>query len=238
MAREHIQPEKTIKPTLQKAKPLEKSTENRTRKPEQPLEDLQRQVGNRAVQRLFIQRKSEAPYELDEETENRINQERGSGQPLDSQMQAQMEKSTGQGLGNVQVHTSEESEMLNRQLGAKAFTTGSDIFFTNGAYQPGSSGGQELIAHELTHVLQQQSGAAGSGTSKMTVNAPHDAFEQEADAVAKSVVNPSSNEEVQEQARMNDEDENIHRQEIKEEDKDVYMLQMNVAEEDEEKLEQ
>jgi hypothetical protein len=46
-------------------------------------------------------------------------------------------------------------------LNAKAFTTGSDIFFRNGAYSPQSSGGQELLAHELTHVVQQSTGAVG-----------------------------------------------------------------------------
>jgi Domain of unknown function (DUF4157) len=55
----------------------------------------------------------------------------------------------------VRVHTDGRADGLNRSIQAKAFTTGQNIFFRQGAYQPGSKGGQELIAHELTHVVQQ-----------------------------------------------------------------------------------
>lgn len=96
----------------------------------------------------------------------------------------------GQDFSGVRVHTSPEADNLNRQLGAKAFTTGSDTFFRNGAYDPYSSSGQMLIAHELTHTVQQASGAVGGSGGKMTVRAPGDAFEREADAVAKAVTNP------------------------------------------------
>ena len=55
----------------------------------------------------------------------------------------------------MRVHTGGETDQLNRSLSARAFTTGQDVFFRQGAYQPESRGGQELIAHELTHVIQQ-----------------------------------------------------------------------------------
>jgi hypothetical protein len=57
------------------------------------------------------------------------------------------------------VHTDSQSDQLNKSIQAKAFTTGQDIFFRQGAYEPNSRGGQELIAHELTHVVQQNGGA-------------------------------------------------------------------------------
>ena len=56
------------------------------------------------------------------------------------------------------MHTDAQSDQLNRSIQAKAFTTGQDVFFRQGAYVPGSSSGQELIAHELTHVVQQNGG--------------------------------------------------------------------------------
>jgi hypothetical protein len=99
----------------------------------------------------------------------------------------------------VRVHASPEDADLSQQLNARAFTTGQDIFFGEGAYQPGSSGGQELLAHELTHVVQQASGAVDSGGDRMTVNAPGDRFEQEADAVAKEVFQPGATAEIQRQ---------------------------------------
>ena len=55
----------------------------------------------------------------------------------------------------MRVHTGPRADSLNHTLQAKAFTTGQDIFFRQGAYNPASSGGQELLAHELTHVVQQ-----------------------------------------------------------------------------------
>ncbi|MEZ4687447.1 MAG: DUF4157 domain-containing protein [Bacteroidia bacterium] len=54
--------------------------------------------------------------------------------------------------------TGSESEKLNKQLGAKAFTHGQDIFFDKGQYNPSSKTGTHLLAHELTHVLQQKGG--------------------------------------------------------------------------------
>ncbi len=144
---------------------------------------LQQTIGNRAVQRLLAQRSGEGSFELDDETAGRIDQERGGGQPLDAPLQKQMGAAMGQDFGGVRVHAGSESDALNRQLNAKAFTTGQDIFFRQGAYDPGSGSGRELVAHELTHVVQQGSGAVKGG-QKMTVNPPGDVYEQEADSIA------------------------------------------------------
>ncbi|MBV6625813.1 MAG: DUF4157 domain-containing protein [Rivularia sp. (in: Bacteria)] len=84
-----------------------------------------------------------------------INSARGSGQALDSGLQARMGQAMGADFSSVRVHTDARSDQLNQSLQAKAFTTGQDVFFRQGEYQPGSRGGQELIAHELTHVVQQ-----------------------------------------------------------------------------------
>ncbi len=146
------------------------------------------QLSNSSIQRLLAQRTSgDCAFDLDDITANRINQARGNGQALDGAVQKQMGESMGQDFSGVRVHTGSESHALNEQLNAKAFTTGSDIFFRDGAYSPQSSSGQELLAHELTHVVQQGSGAVGGGGSAMQVNAPGDRFEQEADAVSKAV---------------------------------------------------
>lgn len=153
----------------------------------QSINTLQNQVGNRAVQRMLVQRSGDGAFELDDDTAGRINQQRGAGQALDTGVQRQMGGAMGHDFGGVRVHTSGEAHHLNEQVGAVAFTTGSDIFFREGAYNPGSSSGQELLAHELTHVVQQSSGAVPGG-DKMTVNAPGDSFEQEADATARSAL--------------------------------------------------
>jgi hypothetical protein len=150
------------------------------------LTALQQNVGNRAVQRLVAQRSGDGPFELDDQTAARINRERGGGQAVDEGAQERMEAATGHDFSDVKVHTTPEASALNQEIGAKAFTTGRDIYFREGAYNPHSSEGQELLSHEMTHVVQQSSGAVG-GASRMTVNAPGDAHEQEANAVAQSV---------------------------------------------------
>jgi Domain of unknown function (DUF4157) len=88
-----------------------------------------------------------------------INSARGGGQPLEAGLQQSMGQAMGADFSGVRVHTDAQSDQLNQSIQAKAFTTGPDVFFRQGAYQPRSRGGQELIAHELTHVVQQNGGA-------------------------------------------------------------------------------
>ena len=175
-----------------------RSKSNNPEGPAPTLVDLQQQVGNRAVQRLIAQRSGQGSFELDDATANQINNQRGGGQALDSSIQTQMGSTTGHDFKDVRVHTSPESDDLNRELDAKAFTTGNDVFFREGQYDPHSSSGQELIAHELTHVVQQNSGRV-RGTGKMTVHPPDDVFEHEADNVAKSNLGSIAGSEVQRQ---------------------------------------
>ncbi|MCA9958773.1 MAG: DUF4157 domain-containing protein, partial [Anaerolineales bacterium] len=84
---------------------------------------------------------------------------RGGGHALADTVRKPMEQSFGADFSGVKIHTDGQADSLNRSLDARAFTTGQDIFFRQGEYNPGNRGGQELIAHELTHVVQQNSGA-------------------------------------------------------------------------------
>jgi len=183
-----------------------RSKSNNPEGPAPTLVDLQQQVGNRAVQRLIAQRSGQGSFELDDATANRINNQRGGGQALDSSIQTQMGSATGHDFKDVRVHTSPDSDDLNREVGARAFTTGSDIFFREGQYDPHSSSGQELIAHELTHVVQQNSGRV-TGGGRMTVNPPGDVFEQEADSASKTALFSGSGSEVQRQETVEEEEE-------------------------------
>ena len=87
--------------------------------------------------------------------QNNLNRAKGGGQPLAPNLQQQMGTAMGADFSGVRIHTGTNAHQLNRSIQAKAFTTGKDIFFKKGAYNPNSQGGQELIAHELTHVVQQ-----------------------------------------------------------------------------------
>ncbi|MFO0308669.1 MAG: DUF4157 domain-containing protein [Pseudanabaena sp.] len=97
--------------------------------------------------------------EASTDLESAIQSARGSGQSLDANLQQSMGQAMGADFSGVKVHTDSQSDQLNKSIQAKAFTTGQDVFFRQGAYEPSSRGGQELIANELTHVVQQNGGA-------------------------------------------------------------------------------
>ena len=151
---------------------------------------LQRQYGNAYVQRLVaLSRQGDGEADAAPEVEAGIEQARGSGQPLERAVQRQMESAFGTDFGGVRVHTDSSADSLNQALSARAFTTGQDIFFRQGEYSPSSSGGKELLAHELTHVVQQTGGVqARRIQSKLAIGQPDDPYEREADQVAKSVM--------------------------------------------------
>lgn len=98
---------------------------------------------------------------LDGATDTAIHQASGGGRPLEPDVQRSMEADFGVDFSGVNVHADAEADGLNRQLGARAFTTGSDIFFRQGEYAPDTAAGKELLAHELTHVVQQGAASAG-----------------------------------------------------------------------------
>ena len=94
-------------------------------------------------------------FDVEGELEGQIQSQKGGGQALDSGDQSFFESRFGQDFSDVKVHTGSQSDAVNRSLGARAFTNGSDVFMRDGEYNPGSSGSRELLAHELTHVIQQ-----------------------------------------------------------------------------------
>ena len=100
-----------------------------------------------------------ASFDAGRAVEQRIRDSRGQGSALPAEARAFMEPRFGRDFSQVTVHADAQADQLNRQLSARAFTTGRDIYFRQGAYAPGSPAGQKLLAHELTHVVQQ--GAAG-----------------------------------------------------------------------------
>lgn len=85
-----------------------------------------------------------------------LNSSKGGGQPLSEDTQQSMNNAFGEDFSTVRVHTDSNAVQMNQELGAKAFTNGSDIYFNSNQYDPQSKGGQHLLAHELTHTLQQK----------------------------------------------------------------------------------
>jgi len=168
------------------ASTINRSTGSHPARAGRSLLQLQRQYGNRYVDRvLSLAREDPGGGEVSPSIEDAIQEKRGGGQNLDSGVQRHMEGAFGANFNNVRVHTDTHSDDLNRSLNARAFTTGQDIFFRQGAYQPGSSTGRELIAHELTHVVQQDGDRVHRA---MSVSQPGDPHEVEAEAAARAVM--------------------------------------------------
>jgi hypothetical protein len=107
----------------------------------------------------MLQMKGGGAISADAELETAIQQSRGSGTPLADKLRQPMEHAFGNvDFSGVKVHTDAQADQFNRSIQAKAFTTGQDIFFRQGEYQPDTRSGKELLAHELTHVVQQGMG--------------------------------------------------------------------------------
>jgi len=90
--------------------------------------------------------------------ESSLSDASGSGSALAPHTRDQMAEAFGADFSNVRVHTGAASADMNDQIGARAFTYGTDIHFNDGEFAPGTEGGTRLLAHELTHVVQQNSG--------------------------------------------------------------------------------
>lgn len=112
--------------------------------------------GEGAAQRMPLMRKTEnGGMEASPELADNIRSSKGGGSTLPSATQQRMGQAFGTDFSNVRVHTGSRATAMSNGIQAKAFTHGSDIYFNQGQYQPGSSGGDHLLAHELTHVVQQ-----------------------------------------------------------------------------------
>ena len=95
--------------------------------------------------------------------QNQLTLSRGSGSPLPEQTSAFMESGFGTDFSDVKVHHDNQASEMSKALNAQAFTSGNDIYFGAGRYSPGTTSGDRLLAHELTHVTQQRSSSVAQG---------------------------------------------------------------------------
>lgn len=109
-----------------------------------------------------------------------------AGEPLPGHIRADLEPRFEHDFSRVRVHSSGDAHASSRAIGAGAYTVGNDIVFAEGRYQPYTSDGRRLLAHELTHVVQQDR-AASTGVQGHGISNPGDASEREAGAIADAV---------------------------------------------------
>lgn len=134
------------------------------------LLQLQRDSGNQAVQHLITSSNAAD-----------LSPPQSGGQPLPQETREQMQAKLGESFDDVRVHIDEEAARSAADLGANAYTQGRDIYFASGKYAPNEVEGQRLLAHELTHTLQQESSDASSDHQ---VSHPTDSAEIEATAMS------------------------------------------------------
>ena len=141
--------------------PLEEEEEMLQTKPadrEECRPDLQRQVEEEEEEELLQpKRDGSGAMEVTPDLEQEISSGQGGGQQLPEKSREFFEPRMGLDLGRVKVHSDAQTAALTRQINARAFTLGSDIYFDAGQFAPESFDGKKLLAHELAHVAQQGS---------------------------------------------------------------------------------
>ena len=140
--------------------------------------------------RLELQRRSVNSQSEDSEVPPIVDQVlRSSGQPLDITTRLFMESRFGYDFSQVHIHANAQAAKSARAVDALAYTVGNDVVFADSQYATSTSVGHRLLAHELTHVIQQ-SGVSSGGQlqGQLTINQPGDAFEQEADAATERIM--------------------------------------------------
>lgn len=114
-----------------------------------------------------VQKMDQPGGEASESLSSDLKSTKGQGQPLDDGTKTEMEGAFGKDFSSVRVHTNSKSTQLNQQLNSKAFTNESDIYFNEGEYNTGTTDGKRLLAHELTHTVQQ--GAVGESVQMFPI---------------------------------------------------------------------
>jgi hypothetical protein len=117
-----------------------------------------------------------------------IAQLHSSGNRLDGPVRARMEGAFGADFSDVRVHRDNDANQASESMRARAFTVGQDIYFGRNMYAPDTGNGLKLLAHELTHTLQQPSSGGSPAAESLDVSRPDHASEREAANLAERVV--------------------------------------------------
>src|SRR2546427_9080181 len=138
----------------------------------------------------------------------------GGGTPLDTDTRGFMESRLGSDFSDVRVHTDATASESARSVQAHAYTVGNDVVFQSGKYAPENDSGKRMLAHELTHVVQQRSGpvAGTPAPGGIKVSHPSDTFEQAAESSADRVMtgaNPAPATSAPASVQREDDDEEL-----------------------------
>ncbi|TQV87426.1 DUF4157 domain-containing protein [Aliikangiella coralliicola] len=162
---EEEEEEAQAKPLLQKqeeeeeaqAKPLlQKQEEEEEEAQAKPLLQKQEEEEEEAQAKPLLQRKQSSQNNtVAESTTTRLSSRKGMGHSLPGKTKNFMESHFKKDFSGVRIHTDNEANNISQKLNAQAFTLGKHIYFNAGKFNPESKQGKHLLAHELTHVVQQ-----------------------------------------------------------------------------------
>ncbi|MGS2739383.1 eCIS core domain-containing protein [Sinomicrobium sp. M5D2P17] len=157
------------KPIVESITPLVQKQSQEEQVQEKEEEEIQKQEEEQSLQKQSqaddgntdentkVQAKADRLTTAPPKMEHNLRHSSG-GQAMNGITRSQMESGFGTDFGNVKIHTDHKAVQMNQKLGAQAFTHGNDIYFNEGKYNPSSRSGKHLLAHELTHTVQQGKG--------------------------------------------------------------------------------
>lgn len=158
--------DETVQKVAEEEESVQKSAEEDepVRKAEEDEQQIQRMEAetteDEKLQAKFtnppIAVKSRAKKTSVNNVESKLSESKGKGRPMQGGVKAEMESGFGSGFNDVRIHTDAQAEHMSSEMGALAFTHGKDIYFNAGQYNPDSAEGKVLLAHELTHTIQQE----------------------------------------------------------------------------------
>jgi hypothetical protein len=163
----------------------ERAAPPRRESPRPAVQRVAASVGNAAFARFADSGSGLLPGgRVHPDVEAAIAAARGQGSALDGAVRERVGAVLDDPFPDVRVHADERADALARSVSARAFTTGTDIFFARGEYRPSTAAGDALLAHELTHVVQQRGSPT---TGSLTVTDAGGELEAEADATAREL---------------------------------------------------
>ncbi len=133
----------------------EEELQAKSEEEEVQMQSQEEEIQSKEEEEPAVQTKTNGKPKANTKLSNQIKQSSGSGKALNPKTKRQMEGAFGVDFSKVSIHTNSKAVQMNKELHAHAFTHGNDIYFNNGKYQPETTAGKHLLAHELTHVVQQ-----------------------------------------------------------------------------------
>ena len=122
---------------------------------EEPVQAMEEEEPVQAMEEEEVQTKKANTPSTNSNIEGKLRNGSG-GSKMDPNTKSEMESGFGADFSNVNIHNDSEAAQMSQNIGAQAFTHGNDVYFNDGKYNPGSKEGKHLLAHELTHTIQQK----------------------------------------------------------------------------------